>query len=305
MATIMGGNPWTASDGKLMSEQMGSYEEAFAEFSSELSTLFDLNEHLPKSLQDEVLKEAKELDEGLAATGGPDAQSQAANLLNELLDLNPNWRSQPLKYGPAWAKASKEVQRVVGKSVQSMQIYSRFDGFIRNMSLVYLVSQFENYLQRVLITSYQKHPEAVGLDKSVTLGQLLASQDIEAGKNLIIEREAADVLRKDPDELAQYIAGKWGIQISDIAHWNEFKERFYRRHCVVHNDGDADDNYRRKTGNTAISGHLTVDQTYLTDSIALFSDMAKSINGGFSEKFKSLKMQSGPVGFTDNQPNVK
>jgi hypothetical protein len=247
-----------------------------------LKILSALNKQLPKSIEDEFLNQTKKSGKLLSAIS-PDASRQGASIIEELSKLNPGpWRPQSMKHGPAWDAADVRVRKVIEETIKSINEYTKFDGFIRDMSLVYLVSQFESYLQRVLVISYEEHPQIIDLDKSLSLGQLMTCHDIGAAKNMIFEKEAADVLQKDIKEVAKYFRRKWNIRISEKPRWEAFVERFYKRNCIIHNNGRPDDNYRRKTGTTTTQP-LFVNQEYLTDSVLLFSHMARFVKVSFSK----------------------
>jgi hypothetical protein len=116
---------------------------------------------------------------------------------------------------------------------------------------------------------------------------LLDYRDIEGAKKAVIDKEAASIMRSDIEEVADSIRKKWSIVISESRRWKEFKERFYRRHMIIHNNGEADNNYRLKTGNANAKGLLEVTQDYLTESIDIFSEISRLIADKFHEKLDS------------------
>jgi hypothetical protein len=49
------------------------------------------------------------------------------------------------------------------------------------------------------------------------------------------------------DELDIELKKQFNINIEDLhTHWDDFRENYYRRNAIVHNDGIIDDNYVEK-----------------------------------------------------------
>jgi hypothetical protein len=161
-----------------------------------------------------------------------------------------------------------------------------FDVFIRDMSLVYLIAEFDSFLANILRDTFKARPEAyASTKKCLTNEELLKSDNIENIKNAVIEMEIAEALRLDIEDLGKYFEDKFKVKINKLPKWTSFKERFYRRNIIVHNSGIINDVYRQKTGYKGCSERLIVSEEYLSESIDLFRAFGRNIMIKFHRKF--------------------
>ncbi len=174
------------------------------------------------------------------------------------------------------------------------------------MSLVFLVTVFKEYLQRVLTITFKKRPEALkSCQKNLSYEELVILNDISKVRETIIEKETA-IVNEDIEIIRGYIQKKFGLDISKIMtaevaqklgklssalfnvnkpyEWTNFKERFYRRNLIIHNSGIPNKVYRQKTGYDGDYEALRVSKEYLDESIALFWVLAFNIGLAFEEK---------------------
>lgn len=256
----------------------------------QLSLLRDLNKDLPKSiatLQNEILSEwNRRVQESDAATKEAidkvtewaiDAVRTAdggteRKLDQELLALLKEWRITP--------EASKLVSDLLDSALRFGEYYS----FIRKMSLVYLVSQFESYLQKILHASFEKWPMSIGEKKGITFEQLISCKNLDEAKGLVMQKEISGIMREDIDKIDKQLSDRWGVRMSGFPDWRKASERFYRRNMIIHNDGMPDDVYIHKTGNTGTQSRLDVSQDYIEESIDLFSKVGDSVCTQFNNK---------------------
>jgi hypothetical protein len=146
--------------------------------------------------------------------------------------------------------------------------------FIRQMSLVYLVAQFENYLQNIICLSLAKNP-AIAEKKMLSFKELSSFKSVERARKAIFEKEASERVNEGIDGIADYLSGLWGVKLTDYEKWRQFRERFYRRNVLVHNAGRPNQIYREKTGYKGKEATLGVEQQYLADSLVMFGEVAK------------------------------
>jgi len=161
-----------------------------------------------------------------------------------------------------------------------------FITFIRNMSLVYLVALFENYLSKVLQITMQNEPRILMTSqKSITVEDLLKLDNIEDVRKQVIDKEIADIVNEDLDKLAKYFEEKFKLKLAEVSDWSQFKERFYRRNIIVHNSGYTNKLYRQKTGYKGKNKKMDVSERYLQYSINLFGKWAMGISMFLTQKF--------------------
>jgi hypothetical protein len=181
--------------------------------------------------------------------------------------------------------ASKDAHGLAREVILSYLEYEQIVHLIRDMSLVYLVSQFESFLQLMISITLQKTPGPI-MEKSITLKQLTGCKSIKEAKRQIIEKEIHDVKLTSPDEADDYFSRKFGVRLSALPSWSDFKERFYRRHVLIHRLGVPDQKYLVKTGRKRVR-ELGVSKNYLATSVKLFSVTARRIARQLERRFGS------------------
>lgn len=160
---------------------------------------------------------------------------------------------------------------------------------IRDMSIVYIVSLFEGYLQKVLQVSFARKPEALKTcQKNITYEELLDSKTMNKAKKTIMEKEI-EIVNEDIEAVNEYFKKKFNLDMSKFVDWKEFKERFYRRNIIIHNSGIPNKVYRSKTGYTGDNERMTASKTYLDVSIDMFDKMAIKVGLALEEKIIGYK----------------
>jgi len=211
-----------------------------------------------EGLLDKVLEEVKRIEQ-LKKDGDPQAFS--AYLTN---------LSSKVQHG------DKAALYVYNDVLLPSAMESKTIAFTRQMSLVYLVAKFENFLERMLSLMLSVTP-AVMKDRTISLAELLSIPTIDDARKAVSEKVAKDVMYEGIDKLAAYLSGHWGICLDDYGRWDLFTERFYRRNIIIHNSGLPNQLYREKTKYHGPDKALVVDQQYITDSINIFNEVAEKL----------------------------
>lgn len=152
---------------------------------------------------------------------------------------------------------------------------SNIPDFLRDMSLVYLVLIFQEFLKNILKTVYTT--------------ELLKGKPVDDN----IDENIKSWVRFDMEDVRINLIKHYNIDISK-SHWKDitlsdkiwkrFKEYFYRRNSIVHVNGDADKKYRDKS-KTDTRGKLTVTQEYLETAIKDFRTFSHNTQIAFSQKY--------------------
>lgn len=235
---------------------------------SRLGLLEIVNEKLPDLLRAQNRKEYVEL------LGNADlrTQTEAVRILSTL----GGQKKQPIA-------GSNDARNLARQVIISSLEYEMVVGLIREMSLVYLVSEFESFLQQMISLTLQKMPGPI-LERTLTLKELEEWKNVRQAKYRIIEKEIHDIRLTNPDEADDYFSKKFRIRLSALPQWSEFKERFYRRHVIIHRRGEPDRKYRERTGRKRLK-LLEVSQNYLAHSIILFSATARRVARELEKRF--------------------
>jgi hypothetical protein len=162
--------------------------------------------------------------------------------------------------------------------------------FIRNMSLTYLVSNFEDFFAKCLLHYFQLEPKALlssrnkakgEHEKTVTYNDILQCNNQKEIVEKLIQKELDIIMREDIDKIIQYFQNLLKTKIDDANDFGEFIEIFDRRNCIIHHQGYANSNYKRKNKldeKTPIE--LVTDHDYLQKSfkrIIVYSENIKTV----------------------------
>lgn len=255
---------------------------------NDLFILRELNNQLPKSIEQLINRRQRKFKEKV---GRLDKKTREEYIkLGDFLEKaaqEATSRRKPKKLSMS-ISVSDKIGKLFKEFLDTFQFSTRFNKFIRDMSLVYLIAEFESFLQGVLTIAFQKKPEALtSSQKSITFEELMKFNDINNVKQRIVEKEALSVINQDIEDVNDYFKQKFNTDLSQFTtNWKKFKERFYRRNIIIHNSGMINMIYRAKTGYKGKSRRLIVSRNYLKDSIKLFQNMGFNISEHFSNKLK-------------------
>jgi len=261
--------------------------EAYTQLTNETFILKELNKELPESIKDIKRKREKNVKERIASLDQKSRARFDADLERLIGFFKEAQRLTSKKTTKGLTLSLEQPSADILWDVAcSFMFPLRFDKFIRDMSLIYLVAEFESFLRNVLEISFGKKPEILASSrKTITYEELVKFEKIDDAKEQIIEREILSVINQDIENIERYFEEKFNVQLSLFPSWKEFKERFYRRNIVVHNSGMTNKLYRLKTGYRGKDKQMTVSQQYLEESIRLFEQMGLYIAEQLYDKF--------------------
>ena len=257
------------------------YSEPLLNFESALFLLEELNKQIPKSIREMADKQEIDLRKRVKELDGKSKAElrKIVQLIGDLKSEKPRMHmDMPI---------SDEAAEILIQSVKTFVFQNRFSTFITDMSLVYLIAEFESFLQNILRISFREKPEILAsCQKSITFEALVKLRNINDAKQQIMEKEILSITSQDIEDISKYIEQKFNIKIYQFVNWKEFKERFCRRNILIHNLGMTNRLYRLKTGYKGKDKRLTISENYLNGSIKLFEKMAFEIGKHFHSKFK-------------------
>ena len=270
---------------KVNTEKIGGkpYLEAFIRLFRSLVLVRELHKELPKSIKKIVNdreKAIKEKEKRLSE----ESKKQLAEILkrprplmegNEKIDEEKSQR-----YEEDTLEFLLEFLKTAEFSLGSID-------FIREMSLVYLIAEFEGFLRNVLEITFQKRPEILSSSKkSIPYEELVKFKRIDDALQQIIEKEASSIVNESIEKIDKYFENKFKAKLSENTDWQGFKERFHRRNILVHNAGMTNSTYRLRTGFKGKDKRMYVSKKYLEKSIRLFEDLGYWVSEYFESKFK-------------------
>ena len=264
-----------------------AYSSAYNQLKVDLKVVKELNFQLPKSVQETAKKKREEFGKEIRNLDEK-SRNEFAKFVDEMGKI-----SQSMKKGKHPARKSITLKgksaKILAKFVQDTLLFpDRFNLFIRDMSLTYLIAEFEGFLRQILDISFQIKPEILmTCQKSITYEELMKFKDIADARQQIIEKEINSIISQDIEEVNKYFDTKFKVKMPQLVNWRKFTERFYRRNILIHNSGITNKIYRLKTGYKGKDTRMTVTEDYLNESIKLLGDMARQM----SELFQANKLK--------------
>jgi len=257
------------------------FDIPYNSFRNDLKILTNLNKILPQSFE-EYLKSASEKRKKQIQKLEQEGKKELKRFISFLEESKDTEgfrkRSITVKH--------KKVAEILAGQLDLFMFSSRFNMFIREMSLVYLITEFEQYLGRILKIIFSNKPEIMkSSKKQVSYEELFSFEKLEDVKEKLIEREINSIINQDIDDINNYLRDRFGLDLSKSQDWEKFKECFYRRNIVIHNNCYPNEIYRRKTGYKGKDDRLSITKHYAFRSIKLFDLYSKLIRDFLTEKF--------------------
>jgi hypothetical protein len=159
--------------------------------------------------------------------------------------------------------------------------------FIREMTFVYLIAKFEDFISKQFRIVFTRIPEILKTkEKSVAYNRLFDASNLDELKDDIIEQEIRKIMMKDIDEIRKDLKHFLNIDLKlDTDNWNALRECFQRRNILLHNNKKINLVYRQKTGYDGTQEYLSVDKEYLTNVIKLFEECCNRITDRLLQNF--------------------
>ena len=248
-----------------------------------------------------TLKLLRQINNRLPQLAAADLAAAKANLSRRVEQLDPEGKKQYDKYDD-YSKNRKKRKLDVDHEEAAKLLHERKDlflfslrtpQFIREMSLVYLVTSFEVYLSDILKLTFRARKEMLKTSqKSITYEKAISYPDLDSLLDGIIENEIKELLNKNIDDISKTLRNRFGdsLNLEDPAEaWQSFREYWYRRNIIVHNHGISDSTYNQKTKSNYNQGkRLLVEQDYLNEGFDLFESCAYML---YSYFYKFLKVK--------------
>jgi hypothetical protein len=259
-----------------------SVNSAHSHFMNDLKILRTINDLLPQAV------------ETFTASTKGNLAKQVEKLDEEGRKQFELYLKQPIK--DSLRITDKNTIEIITSFLETFMYSSRIPMFIREMSLVYLISEFESFLENILTAIFSNRPETLmssknqsqnqKQEKMIPYGELLGCKKIEEVKDRIIEKEIDSIMRQQDiqDVISKGLIERFKLDLV-ATDWEQLKEFFYRRHMVVHNNCYPDSKYRTKTGYKGTDQRLSIEKQYLEQSFTVFQRCSKLIRDSVHNKF--------------------
>lgn len=197
------------------------------------------------------------------------------------------WKAEPIKKRRQFTTTSKLLHDYSAQRLELFGNYYVYGRFIREMSLVYLIVAFEEYLGDILRTVFYIKPDILKSysKDNISFSDVLDAKNKQAVIDIMISHKIDSLLRKNIDGIAKYLNKQFQIDLTVEKDYKKFKERFYRRHILIHNNLYPNKNYIHATDYAGKYDRLQISANYLKQSISIYRKYGKIITDHFAAKF--------------------
>jgi hypothetical protein len=169
---------------------------------------------------------------------------------------------------------------------------------IREMTLVYLISTFEAYLENIISLILSKSPEILRTEKTITHREVMEiairNGTMEDLINSLKDKYINSIMGKDINDILETLTSQ-PFKLLEIkpksSEWRRLKESFYRRHVIIHNRGCVDSKYATKSGYKGQRRTLFIDKKYLAKRFETFQRCSGIIRDSANDKFGNKKSE--------------
>lgn len=168
----------------------------------------------------------------------------------------------------------------VGKFIWGLSIPIKQRIFLSEMSLVYLISYQEAFIQEYFKEILISQRELLKSEKTLTFKEICDFNSIDSLIEHMAQKEVDKNLDDGIDEFEKYIDKRFGLPVEkEFLEWKTVREASYRRNIIVHNRGRTNEKYCSKTGHRKTNEHLKTDSAYVqnaTNAVLSFIDFIHS-----------------------------
>jgi hypothetical protein len=213
------------------------------------------------------------------------SDSEQLKKVGEALTLAAGFAEKPIvrrKEKPVWEMT---LSRKVHSYIMQAAIPIKQQGFLAEMSLVYLVTRLEAFMKDYVREMMLLRPQMLRSSASMTHEEMLSHRSIRSLKESIAQREVDALGYGSIDDFAVFFQRKVNVDVCAYAQWTAVREHAYRRNLIVHNDAKVNDIYRRKTKLGSLGQRLHTDMAYVTEAVENIQGFVKFVHATIAPRF--------------------
>ena len=201
---------------------------------------------------------------------------QEREILDNILESFDFQQTEELRVIRYKLKNQNELEKNFELNPHKAQLeYSRLmerPQILNDSMIIMLLVRYEEAISGILKYLINKYPEAYLSEKTITYANLISmNSDIEDVKKRFIEKEVEDIMRQPLSDWYEIFTSKHKAQF-DIKseEFVKFKEIYYRRNLVVHNQSVVNEVYLTNVDTELCNGEeLNIDVDYLKEAFKL------------------------------------
>ena len=143
---------------------------------------------------------------------------------------------------------------------------------LRESMIMMLLIKYEGAISNIFHLLIAQYPQAYLSDRSVTYSEIISSDsDIEALRERMITKEVEEFMRMPISDWYKMLENKHNAKFFfENDDYDSFKEIYYRRNLIVHNQGIVNETYKNNVDNDIRMGiRLNVDSQYIKNAFMI------------------------------------
>jgi hypothetical protein len=182
-----------------------------------------------------------------------------------------------------------EVEKMPKEKVNAIREMSKIAlrvRLIKEMALVHMVAFQEAFIADYLKAICRLKPLLLSSEKKLdlTFEEACDFQSLDEFREYLANADIEPILHGGIDDVAEYFDKRLRLDLEKCQHWGKVREASLRRNIIIHNKGEVNETYRRKTNYTGPDGHLSSYPDYLNDVAMAIVSLMDFVHAQLSDR---------------------
>ena len=181
----------------------------------------------------------------------------------------------------------KKLAKILNLRDEKFIHESQFGWFFRKMCIVYLVSNFNEFLKNIISYTFLGYPELVKNRIELDFKELFETSEISELQMDKSSIQSEFIIHQGIDGINKNFKKIFKLNLSKKKDWNSFRDIFYRRNIIIHNQGFVNKLYLERMKKSEEDVDIRITEQYLVNSLVLFEKYSNHIWKFFNKKYLS------------------
>jgi hypothetical protein len=177
-----------------------------------------------------------------------------------------------------------EIIQIPGEPIQDLLDLEHRELYLPAATLVYLIALQEAFIKDYLFSLLWNRRELLRTQETITYEQLATFESLDEAVASIAKRKVDQLT--GIFEVADYLEKRFDLSLdNDFKLWPKLVEANCRRNIIVHNDGETNETYCRRTGYKRRGQLLDTDIKYIQEIKEVLIEFVEFIHSELSSRF--------------------
>lgn len=214
-----------------------------------------------ESLNDELGLKVKELADKVIYDVTVNKNESGYSISYKMIDdfvNNPKFETNPQKASREFTKLTERIE------------------ILNNSILISLLIKYETTIATIFKYIISKYPNAYLEKKTLSYSEIIElNSEVDSVKEILVEREIEEIMRMPISDWYKLLKEKHKLNFNSLDdYFSEFREIYYRRNIIVHNNGVVNRQYisgceNKQKKELKVGMQLSVNKEYLTNAFKL------------------------------------